>query len=209
MLGEVTGNRQCETRRQIETMSDKSSWIGLLKGPITAILMSLVLGWLAKSRLRDRGIRPSSLFLPRSVLVIGLVSFGFFAGCSIARIVVPNETVTWWTISGFAAFALMTVPLIAAYFLENHQLSEDGSAIRTSLGVKKYLRWTELRSVRHSAWMNWFRLETQSGVIGRMLIGLPEFAQMLLRNSPRSAIDSRALLLLEATAAGRPPPISH
>jgi hypothetical protein len=58
--------------------------------------------------------------------------------------------------------------------------------------------------------MKWFRLETRTGAVARisaMLIGLPEFARLLLAHAPADAIPPETLLVLEATAAGNPPPV--
>jgi hypothetical protein len=58
--------------------------------------------------------------------------------------------------------------------------------------------------------MKWFRLETQSGDVARisaMLIGLPEFARLLLSHAQPHAIDAETLLILQATADGNPPSV--
>jgi len=67
-----------------------------------------------------------------------------------------------------------------------------------------------LRTVRYTPLMKWFRLETQSGKAARvsvMLMGLPEFAGLLLQNAPQGAIAAGTLDVLRATAAGNPPSI--
>jgi hypothetical protein len=40
-----------------------------------------------------------------------------------------------------------------------------------------------------------------------MLIGLPEFAKVLLAHTPPGVIDAETLPILVATAAGNPPPV--
>jgi hypothetical protein len=40
-----------------------------------------------------------------------------------------------------------------------------------------------------------------------MLVGLPEFARLLLAHVPSRAIEAQALPVLEATAAGDPPSV--
>lgn len=40
-----------------------------------------------------------------------------------------------------------------------------------------------------------------------MLRGLHEFAQLVLTHAPADAIDRETLAVLEATAAGNPPPV--
>jgi hypothetical protein len=58
--------------------------------------------------------------------------------------------------------------------------------------------------------MKWFRLERQTGKVARisaMLIGLPEFARVLLAHTPPGVIDAETLPILEATAALSPPSV--
>jgi hypothetical protein len=89
-------------------------------------------------------------------------------------------------------------------------VSEDALSGRNFAGVRKYIRWSELRAVRYAPLMKWFRLETQSGNVARvsvMLMGLPEFAGLLLQNAPQGAIDAGTLDVLRATASGNPPSI--
>jgi hypothetical protein len=56
--------------------------------------------------------------------------------------------------------------------------------------------------------MKWFRLETQTGTIGRvsvMVMGLPEFARLLLQRTSMTAIDPATAKILRETAQGNPP----
>jgi hypothetical protein len=132
----------------------------------------------------------------------------FFAGLAIVSNVVPNETTTWWTTSIFVGFAILSAPIVVDYFMANHQVSEDGLAYRKLVGTRKYLRWSDLRDVRYASLMKWFRLETRSGDVARisiMLMGLSEFARLLLENAPDDAIESGTLHILQATAQGHPP----
>jgi hypothetical protein len=188
------------------------TWTFLLQHSFEAVLVALVLGWLARSRLSSSRNRPGVMGYPIGVLLIGVVCFALFSAGVGAQLLMPNNTVTWWTIGAVAALALGSLVLIAAYFVEHHELSPDGVSLSMLFSGRKHLRWAELRSVRYSSRMSWFRLETQSGAVGRvstMMARLPEFAQLLLAKAPREAIDGRSLALLEASAAGRPPPIGH
>jgi hypothetical protein len=97
---------------------------------------------------------------------------------------------------------------VVDYFMANHQVSEDGLAYRKLVGTRKYLRWSDLRDVRYASLMKWFRLETRSGDVARisiMLMGLSEFARLLLENAPDDVIESGTLHILQATAQGHPP----
>lgn len=176
-----------------------------------AILMTLVMGWVARSRFKPR--RPSDLrrlVHPISTLIIGLIGFIFFASIATISNVFPNRTTTWWTTTGFIGFALMSFVWIADYCLARHEVSEEGLIYRRLTGSRGKLKWSELRRVRYAPAMKWFRLEDRSGEVARistMLIGLPEFARVLLANTDPSVIDAETLPILMATAAGSPPPV--
>ena len=148
---------------------------------------------------------------PPITLIVGLLCFGFFAGLVIVSNVYRNETTTWWTTAIFAGFALLSIPVVVDYFRVRHRLSDDGLAYRTLLtGTRKYLRWSDVRAVRYAPGMKWFRLETHSGDVARlsvMLMGLPEFARLVLEHAPENAIESRTRPVLQATADGHPPSV--
>jgi hypothetical protein len=55
----------------------------------------------------------------------------FFAGLAVVSNVIPNETTTWWTTSIFIGFALLSVPMVLGFFLEEHEVSEQGLAYRS------------------------------------------------------------------------------
>ena len=152
--------------------------------------------------------RPGEMRMPVDVLAIGMVCLLLFCGLVGTQVVFPNKTVTWWTIGIFVALALMCLPVISAFFVEKHRLSDEGMAFRNFAGVRKTVAWAELQSVRYSPAMKWFRLETGSGTVARIsvaLTGLPAFARLVLRSAPPAAIEPATRPVLEATAAGRPP----
>ena len=73
--------------------------------------------------------------------------------------------------------------------------------------VRRYLRWSDLRTVRYAPVMKWFRLETRSGDVARvsaMMMGLPEFARIFLAHSPKEAVEPHTLQMLQSTADGHP-----
>lgn len=141
---------------------------------------------------------------------MGLACFIFFAAAAILSNVFRNHTTTWGTTSIFVGFALISLPMITDYFIARHKVSEEGLAYRKITGAARYLRWSELKHVRYATGMKWFRLETQSGEVARisaMLMGLPEFARLLLAHTPKDAIDDAALPVLQATAGGNAPSV--
>jgi hypothetical protein len=122
----------------------------------------------------------------------------------------PMATTSWKTTTVFVGFALLALPVLGDYFAARHEVSEEGLRYGRLLGSGGYMRWTELKSVRFSDAMKWFRLESQSGKVVRlsvMLMGLPTFAQLLLTHAPPQSIEKNTLPVLQTTAEGNPPSV--
>src|SRR5262245_51864941 len=191
----------------------KSTWALIIQWMILGILVTAVVGWLARSHLRARRIAGTRrLSHPRSTLIIGLVGFLFFAGLAILSIVFVDGPNTWLATVTFIGFALLSVPILADYVRSRHEVSEEGLSYGRIFGRRGYLKWSDLRRVKYAQSMKWFRLETQSGDVARvsaMLTGLPQFACFLLEYAPTEAIDIKTIPVLEATATGNPPPLWH
>jgi len=195
-----------------KTMRDRPWGMTALQWTLWGLIMSLVMGWLRRRRFRARPTSDAHrLAHPPSTLIMGLMCFVFFAGIAVvSNIFIPKKTITWWTTSIFVGFALLSALMSIDYFMVKHQVAEDGLAYRKLVGTRKYLRWSDLRDVRYAPVLKWFRLETRSGDVARisgMLMGLPEFARLLLEEAPEDAIDSDTLRILQATAEGKPPSV--
>ena len=185
-----------------------SSW---LQWALWGLLMSLVMGWVARSRSRP-GHAGSAQRLqhPPSTLIIGLAGFLLFTAIAVISNVFANATTSWKTTTIFVGFALLALPILGDYFAARHEVSEEGLRYGRLFGSGGYMRWTELKSVRFSEAMKWFRLESQSGKVVRlsvMLMGLPTFAQLLLAHAPPQSIEKNTLPVLQTTAEGNPPSV--
>jgi hypothetical protein len=209
----ITAHPHQQTARQhaVESAMNPHGLGPIVKWTIWAVLMALIMGWVARSR---RETRPSPdcrrLVHPASTLVIGLAGFLLFAGIAVISNVFSNKTTTWWTTTAFVIFALLSLLVAADYFLARHDLSEEGLRYGRLTGSRGNLKWSELRRVNYAPTMKWFRLETRSGDVARvsvMHIGLPEFAGLLLAHAPPGVIDPETLGILQETAAGRLPPV--
>jgi hypothetical protein len=186
-------------------------WAPLLQWALWGILISVIMAWVARSRLRPR---PDSaarrLAHPPSTLIIGIATFAFFAGIAVISNVYSNKTTTAWTTSVFLGLALLGLLVIADYFQARHEVSDEGMNYGRFTGTRGTLTWSEVAKVRYAPSMKWFRLETRSGEVARvsaMLVGLPEFARLVLAHAPPGAIDGNTLPVLQATAAGQPPSV--
>jgi hypothetical protein len=184
-------------------------WI--LKIALWIVVMTIVAGWFARTRMKKRSKDQANILrAPSSVLLLGLVCLVLFGGTAVLSNVYPNGTETWWTAAGFAGFACMGLVLVFGYFAAKHELSDLGISYESLSGRRRSLRWSELHSVRYAPFMGWFRLESKNGEIARisaMLIGLPEFARRVLEYAPAGSIDDATLPVLEKTAEGNLPPI--
>jgi hypothetical protein len=182
-----------------------------LQWMLWGLLMSLVMGWVARSRSRPRPTGSAQhLQHPTSTLVIGVACFLFFAAIAIVSNVFANATTSWKTTAVFVGFALLALPIVGDYFAARHEVSEEGLRYGRLLGSGGYMAWTELKTIRFSEAMKWFRLESQSGKVVRlsvMLMGLPRFAQLLLAHAPPQSIEKNTLPVLQTTAEGNPPSV--
>lgn len=186
------------------------AWSSVLQWALWGVIMSAVMGWLGRSRLRARPVRDAHILThPASTFIVGLVTFALFAAIAIASNVYRNSTTTWWTTAIFVAFAMLAGCMILEYFVVKHELAKDGLWYNGLFRWRRrHLRWSDLRAVRYAPGMKWFRLETHAGDVARvsaMLMGLPEFARLLLEHAPPGVIDTDSRLILEATAGGNPP----
>ena len=85
----------------------------------------------------------------RSTQIIGLACVTLFSGLAVASGVAGIEEPTLLvTTVLLVGFALPSALLVSAFFLEAHEVSEEGLAFRNFLGMTKRLRWSELRAIR-------------------------------------------------------------
>ena len=172
--------------------------------------MAVVMGWMARSRLRSRPKDESrTLRHPMSTLAIGVVGAAFFFGIAIvSNTIGKNPTSTIWTTLTFVFFGTMSLPIVADYFFARHKVSEFGINYGRMLGQRGLLAWSDVKSVRYAPVMKWFVLEQNNGRpvrVSAMLMGLPEFATQLLANVPEGRIELQTREVLQQTSAGQPP----
>jgi Bacterial PH domain len=192
-------------------MTTRPWWAPVLQWGLWAVVMTLVMGWLARTRTRPRPAREShTLAHPRSTLVLGLICGGFFLALAVLSAMFPGRTGSPLITLFFLAFAALGLPLVLDYRNARHTLTPDGLRYGRMLGDGGSLRWSEVRRVRYSEAAKWFRLELDGGRVVRisaMLRGLPEFATAVLAQVPPSAIEEDTRAVLQATAQGELPRI--
>lgn len=181
---------------------------GLVVLLLWALGMFVVSRWPNKSPSSRPASKARRLVQPVSTFIVGLMSFLFFAPSAVTSYMSSREAAPWWTTAVFVCFALCSLAFVYLYLLEEHENSDEGLIYRTFIGRRKSLRWSELREVRYARLAKWFHLETSSGTVARisvMLMGLPEFAGLLLKRAPAGSIEASTLNVLQDTAAGKPP----
>lgn len=191
-------------------MAPESWWTTSITWLVWIVVMSVAVGWFSASR-RRKAVAPGRMVHPLTTAIIGFAGLILFAGAAILSNLFPNGTATWWTTTLFVGFALLSLPMVSGYYLEQHQISDEGLAFRNFAGIRKHLRWSDVQSVRCSYFMNWIRLETRTGTVAcvrMMLTGLPDFSRAVLHHVPRQAIDPATLHFFEATAAGHAPALA-
>jgi hypothetical protein len=174
--------------------------------------MALVMGWIARSRLRPRpSAQEGMLVQPVATLAVGVVSLIFWLAILIVSTTIGrNSTTTVWTVLLFGGFALASTPFIAWYYLGRHYVSARGMNYGSIFGRRCIFEWSDVRIVHFSEGNKWFRLQLSSGAVARvsaMLIGLPEFARHLLAHVPRERISDDAYEILRRTREGNLPNI--
>jgi hypothetical protein len=182
----------------------------VIKWVIWAVSMALVMGWVSRSRSRTRAPSQAGvLVLPTSILIIGIVSVVFWlAIVIISNTVGKNSTSTLGTTLVFCVFSIASTPLISSFYFSRHRVSPSGMDYGEMFGARRTFAWSEVMAVHYSRSMGWFRLELDSGYVARIsatLMGLPEFARLVLAHVPREKCSDEAYALLRDAREGKLP----
>lgn len=117
-----------------------------------------------------------------------------------------NETSSIPTASFFAAVAIISLVLVAEYFLARHEVTPLGLRYGGLSRLKPgYLEWSRVTRLGYNDYMMWFTVETDSGEAARIAItlnGIQKFASAALAGVPASAMDKGARALLSRISEG-------
>lgn len=192
-------------------MSDRPWWAPAIQWGVWLVIMSLVMAWVARGRLRSAPTQGGgALVHPPSTLIIGLVCAGLFLTIALLSALFPAKSGSPAVTLFFVGFAALGLLMILEYRNGRHMLTEDGLQYGRMLGQTGALRWNEVRRLAYSESAKWFRIELANGrvvPVSAMLVGLPSFARAALDHVPPNAIDPNTQSVLEATAAGNLPRI--
>jgi hypothetical protein len=175
------------------------------------ILMSLVMGWLSRSRMRPQAAGEANVMrYPAGILILGIVCSGLFTALAVLSYLFPGKTGSPIISVAFLGFALLGAPMILEYLRVRYEVVPGGLAYQTVSGKRGLMTWGEVRRLRYSASSKGFRVVGTRGEVvsvSAMLTALPTFARAALDGVPRQFVDPAAVPVLEATAAGTPPSI--
>lgn len=189
-------------------MSDRSWWSHVIQWSLWAAMMALFMGWLGKRRVRRRREdQLGRLVHPVSTLVIGVLVTVMLLGLGLAILMFEPQASAWLPIA-VILLSLTSLPLIAAYFLEEHEVTAGHLRYATFYGTKGQMAWKDVTSVSYSPAWKWFTLTDKSGNTARisvMVLGLPELAKAILEHVPETNLAQGLRETLVATVSGNPP----
>ena len=185
-------------------------WLPALAQSVFWIVsMALTTVWLARSRQRPLPASdPDRLRQPPAMLVVGIVGIVFCVGAMTAFTIWPDDSVTVWPYVFFGGFTLLPLYIVADYRNARHAVTEAGMEFGRPSGRRLAFRWDDVERIRYARSAGWFRIALHSGEVVRvssMLMGLPVFADKVLRHVPAARIDPQARAMLEDAARGKLP----
>ena len=198
-------------------MAERAWWVWALQFAIWCVVFVAAMRWLAQSRERRREAADRTMYLPASVLVIGVAALGLFTALTVLSNLDPgidnqgrhlteqNPAVTLT----FAGFSLLGAIVVYDYFVEHHSFDEAALSFNT-LTRRGVVAWDDIASIGYSDAAKWFRLVAADGRVIRisvMLTGVQEFARMVLQRVPTARIEPQARTLLENSARGELPSV--
>ena len=130
-------------------MSDRPWWAHGLQWGLWAVCMSLVMGWLGRSRKRTAlTTDPGRLHHPRSTLILAWVCSGFFVALFLLCAIFGGDQAR--IAPFFLLFAALGVPLFLDYANARHTLRPDGLEYGRMFGGGGVALWQEIRRLRYS-----------------------------------------------------------
>ncbi|MCD2518498.1 hypothetical protein LQ564_19530 [Massilia sp. G4R7] len=175
------------------------------------VATAFTMRWLARSRQQARRAADlDRLQQPRSMLALGSAGTVLWVGVMAAFTIWPDDTVSVWFYLFFVGLTLLSLFLVADYVNGRHAVREAGMDIGRPSGRRLSFGWDEVEQIRYAKSAGWFRIALRSGEVARvssMLMGLPAFADQVLRHVPAARIEADALKMLSEAARGKLPGI--
>ena len=174
---------------------------------LTSAALVLALGWLGRSRKQRPQWVSGTLILryPKSVMIVGLADAVLFGGIAAGLWLSPQRPDEGPTLLGLLSLCLLGVGIVLDCCRTRLDVSEAGVVSRTILGRLQTSLWMDVRLVRYERALKWFRVELRNETsfrVSAMLVGLPQFAQLLLASTPSAEIDDETRGILRDGASG-------
>ncbi len=191
-------------------MSDRPWWAHALQWGLWALVMSLVMGWLAKAR-RPAAVTKGARVLtyPPTILIVGVVFTGFFILIAILA-GMHAKAEERWSSSAFVCFALLGAPLIGEALRVRHELTDQGIVYQGLWTRYEMVSWADVESAHWSSSMKWLALTTRDRRVLRfsgMLNGLDSLAIALKERAPELHADEATAKVLADACHGTLPSI--
>src|ERR671911_2119886 len=91
-------------------------WLPILKHAAWIVAMMLIMGWIARSRIKgQKDVAGGALKPPKSIFIIGVVFFLFFNGLAVHSNV--YRAATWGTTAVLLGIAVMSLLLVLEYIV--------------------------------------------------------------------------------------------
>jgi hypothetical protein len=177
---------------------------------LTFLLVTLIVGWLARSRRpAERQADAQVLIYSKAALIVGCftaMAFAFFT-VLIGSSEDPSQRPA-------ALFFVVGLLFGASFIWEGvwvrHELSPEGLVYRGAYRRYAMIAWTEFESARWRDSMKWFVVTTRDGRklrFSAMLNGLEAFAAALQAHCPDLEVDAKTAVVLADARHGVLPSI--
>jgi hypothetical protein len=172
--------------------------------------MSLVMGWLAKSRkaAAPRGNQRVLTVSKAATMLLAVCLLFFIALTALSAIFAkPNEN---WVPYFFLAFLLLTLLSLIDALSVRHELSEGGINYRGLYRRYPDVPWQQIKRATWKPTMKWLVVETYDGKVLRfsaLLNGLETLAAALLDRVPSLQCDDTTVTVLTKARNGDLPTV--
>jgi len=192
-------------------MNERLFWIVMAQWIVCGIVVTVLLGWVSMQRDRRPDASESRILrMPPVYAIAGTIGVVVFLGALAWSHAYAAEWRHALTDAVFLLFAGLSCWVLSDFALVRLRVDPSGVSTRTLSGRWRTLAWSQVREVRYSTMMLYFRLRAADGATAKVpvtALGLPAFARLALRFVPDEALDALTREQLEETAAGRPPPL--
>jgi hypothetical protein len=173
--------------------------------------MSLVMGWVARSRKSSAPAADGSIHVLRTTLAYPILGYLIVALCLFATVASSLSKTTDWTVPViFLAFSLLGAPLVVEGHRVRHEITPEGIRYRGMIKETPELPWRELRSAKYASVSKWLVVETETHGKLRFSAGLngwQTLARALLEHVPDLPEDEETRRVLADARDGNLPSI--